>query len=43
MAVSGAEVSGSTWATWAFSARSGKTKHLDPLVRTLGKNAGASG
>ena len=40
---SGAAVSVSSEDAWAASARACKAGHSDPLVRTLGENAGASG
>ena len=39
---SGAAVSVSAGAACAVSGRAGKAGHLDPLVRTLGENAGTS-
>ena len=39
---SGVELSVSNVATWAVLVRAGKAGHLDPLVRTLGENEGAS-
>ena len=43
MAGSAAAVLVSAGAAWEVSVRAGKTGHLDPLRRTLVKNAFASG